>query len=302
MKILLAIDSSAQSEAVIKEASMRSWPPDSVVIVLTVVDLFALTSSVGYLEPFIKNENDAARAMVESVAKRLESQGIETAIQVVEGYPATSIVEQATIWNVDFVFVGSHGHGGLARLFLGSVAKEVVRSAPCSVEIVRDRAGKTANGARRILIATDGSQYSEAATRSVAQRCWPAGTEVRILSVAELMIPVSDPWFAAGAVIEEVREQNVKTAQQAIGAGVTTITEAGLPAEGFMLTGNPKARILDDAREWGADILVVGSHGRRGLTRMLMGSVSESIALHAECSVEVIRSRELSGDQNEVPK
>jgi nucleotide-binding universal stress UspA family protein len=211
MKILLAIDSSPQSEAVIQELSTRLWPPDSVVIVLTVVDLFALTSSVGYLEPFIKNENDAARAMVDSVAKRLESHGIETAIQVVEGYPAISIVEQAMKWNVDFVFVGSHGHGGFARLFLGSVAKAVVRSAPCSVEIVRDREGKpTPNGARRILIATDGSRHSEAATRSVAQRCWPAGTQVRILSVAELMIPVSDPWFAAGAVIEEVREQNVK--------------------------------------------------------------------------------------------
>jgi nucleotide-binding universal stress UspA family protein len=69
-----------------------------------------------------------------------------------------------------------------------------------------------------------------------------------------------------------------------------------------MLTGNPKARIPDDAKEWGADILVVGSHGRRGLTRLLMGSVSEAIALHAGCSVEVIRSSELPGKQNEVTK
>jgi nucleotide-binding universal stress UspA family protein len=303
MKILLAIDFSAPSEAVIQEVSMRLWPPDTVVIVLTVVDLFALTSSVGYLEPFVKNENDAARAMVEAVAERLESKGIETVIQVVEGYPAISIVEQATTWNVDFVFVGSHGHGGLARLFLGSVAKEVVRSAPCSVEIVRDSGEKPrTDGARRILIATDGSKHSETATQSVAQRSWPAATQVRILSVAELMIPLSDPWFVAGSVVEEVREQNVKTAQQAIATAVATITAAGLPAEGVMLTGNPKARILDEAREWGADILVVGSHGRRGLTRLLMGSVSEAIALHAGCSVEVIRSPEMPGKRVEVTK
>src|SRR4029453_1345813 len=245
MKILLAIDSSPHSEAVIQEVTMRLWPPDTIVIVLTVVDLFALTSYVGYLEPLITNENDAARAMVETVAKRLESKGIETIIQGVEGHPAASIVDQATIWNADMVFVGSHGHGGLARLFLGSVAKEVVRAAPCSVEIVRDRTEKPGTvGARRILIATDGSQHSETATKSVPQRSWPAGTQMRILSVAELNLPVSDPWFDAGAVIEEVREQNVKTAQQAIDTAVGTITAAGLPGEGVMLTGDPRARIL----------------------------------------------------------
>lgn len=303
MKILLAIDSSAQSEAVIQEVALRLWPPDTVVIVLTVVDLFALTSSVGYLEPFIANENEAARAMVETVAKRFESKGIETIIQVVEGSPAVSIVDQAKIWNADMVFVGSHGHGGLARLFLGSVAKEVVRAAPCSVEIVRDRIENPGTaGARRILIATDGSPYSETAAKSVAQRSWPAGTQVRIISVAELNLPVSDPWFNAGDVIEEVRAQNVKTAQQAIETAVGFINAAGLPCEGVMLTGYPKARILDDARDWGSEIVVVGSHGRRGLTRLLMGSVSEAIALHAECSVEVIRIPETATKQDAVTK
>ena len=60
MKILLAIDSSDFSEAVIKEVAARPWPADSLFVVLTVVDLFALTASIGYLEPFMKNENDAA--------------------------------------------------------------------------------------------------------------------------------------------------------------------------------------------------------------------------------------------------
>ena len=64
MKILLAIDSSALSEAVVSEVERRPWPPDTNVCVLTVIDLLALTSAVGYLEPFIKSENDAARALV----------------------------------------------------------------------------------------------------------------------------------------------------------------------------------------------------------------------------------------------
>jgi hypothetical protein len=78
MKVLLAIDSSEFSDPVIGEVASRPWPEGSIVFVLTVVDLFALTYSLGYLKPFIKNENEAARALVQSVADRLASSGIET--------------------------------------------------------------------------------------------------------------------------------------------------------------------------------------------------------------------------------
>ncbi|HSO75020.1 MAG TPA: hypothetical protein VLU47_09290, partial [Blastocatellia bacterium] len=78
MKVLLAIDSSEFSEPVISEIESRPWPPGSVVVVLTVVDLFALTYSLGYLKPFIKNESNGARALVQSVAERLAARGIET--------------------------------------------------------------------------------------------------------------------------------------------------------------------------------------------------------------------------------
>src|SRR6185295_13219478 len=108
MKVLLAIDSSEFSEPVIEECAARPWPTGSLVFVLTVVDLFALTYSLGYLKPFIKNENDAARALVQSVAERLASRGIETVTQVVEAHPAPCIVEQAANWDVDFIFLGSH--------------------------------------------------------------------------------------------------------------------------------------------------------------------------------------------------
>lgn len=297
MKILLAIDSSEFSEAVIKEVAARPWPAESVVFVLTVVDLFALTSSVGYLEPFMKNENDAARALVQSVAERLASLGIETVTQVVEGYPATSIVEQAKSWNVDFVFVGSHGHGGIARFFLGSIAKEVVRNAHCSVEIVRHVGSEERTTGKRVLLATDGSAYSEAAARSVAERPWPKGTEFKIVSVVEEMIPAMDPWYAAGEVIGRMLDENKKQCEEAVRSAYKLVASAGLAATTSVLAGSPKWRIIDDAKEWNADLVVLGSHGRRGLTRVLLGSVSEAVAMNAHCSVEVIRSPELQDKQ-----
>lgn len=295
MKILLAIDSSEFSETVIREIAERPWPPESVVFVLTVVDLFALTNSVGYLEPFIKKESDAARALVESAAEKLMSHGIEPVTQVVEGYPATSIVEQAKIWDADFVFVGSHGHGGVVRFFLGSIAKEVVRNAHCSVEIVRHPGIEAKAPGKRVLLATDGSAYSEAAARSISQRPWPKETQFRIVSVVEQIIPAMDPY--ATETVGLMIEQNKKQCEEAVRSAYKLVAGAGLAATTSVLAGSPKWRIIDDAKEWNADLVVLGSHGRRGLTRVLLGSVSEAVAMNAPCSVEVIRSPELLNNE-----
>ena len=305
MKVLLAIDSSALSEAVVSEVDRGPWPPDTNVCVLTVIDLLALTSAVGYLEPFIKSENDAAKALVHSVAERLVGRDLQTTAIAVEGYPGTSIVEEAVKWGADLVFVGSHGHSGFVRFLLGSIAKAVVQNAPCSVEIVRqsrhdknhpehDKAAALSN-ALRILLATDGSDYSAAAARSIATRPWASGSEVRIVSVVEQIVAAADPWYSAGAVSKRIREDNTKTSTEAVNAAEEIVAGAGMKMETAVLEGSPKRRIVEESKAWDADLIVVGSHGRRGLTRYLLGSVSEAVAMHAHCSVEVIRDRALLG-------
>jgi len=303
LKILLAIDSSPLSEAVICEVEARPWPGGTEVCVLTVIDLFALTYSVGYLEPFIKSEDHAARLLVQEVAERLARRDLQTTAQVVEGYPAASIVEEAEKYGADFAFVGSHGHGGFVRFLLGSVAKAVVDSAACSVEIVRHprdddehpdhhRAGQP-RGRMRILLATDGSEFSLSAARSIAERPWPDDTEFRIASVVERVIPAADPWYAAGAVAKRRNEVSAKNCEEAVSAAEQIVAQTGFKTETAVLDGNPKKRIVEDATEWGAHLVVLGSHGRRGLTRYLLGSVSEAVAMRAPCSVEVIRDRGL---------
>lgn len=305
MKVLLAIDSSELSEAVVSAVERRPWPPETVVCVLTVIDLLALTSAVGYLEPFIKSENEAAKSLVEKIAGRLAGRSLQTTTMAVEGYPGTSIVEQAEKWGADLVFVGSHGHSGFVRFLLGSIAKAVVQNAPCSVEIVRhprhdkdhpdhEKAAEPTGG-MRILLASDGSEFSAAAARSIAARPWPAGSEIRIVSVVEPIARAADPWYAAGAVAERVREDDIKRSQEAVNATQEIIASSGIKNETAILEGSPKRRIVEDSNAWGADLVVVGSHGRRGLTRYFLGSVSEAVAMHAHCSVEVIRDRALLG-------
>ena len=288
MKILVAIDSSPSSEVVVKEVAARPWPNDSVASVISVLDLFAFPSGIGGVGPVTDAEARAAEALVNDAAKRLSRDGVEVATAVTEGYPPTSIIAYAQEWDADFIIVGSHGHSGISRFLLGSVAQSVVRGAHCSVEIVRERGAEGRTG-MRILLATDGSEHSAGAARSVASRPWPRGTEVKVVCSVKVIVPAADPWFAVGDA-GPLLEEHSRQAREYLGASEKMMRDAGLKASSAVLTDGAKASIVDEARNWGADLVVLGSHGRHGLNRILMGSVSEAVAMHAPCSVDVIRA------------
>ncbi len=288
MKILLAMDFSPASEAALFAVACRPWPADSSVQVLHVVETAGIDD-----EEAVEELTHRGEAVVQGASERLRAEGLNAHVSVVRGDPKVVIAGCAGEMGADFIFVGSHEKSGLARILLGNVAKTVLREAACSVEIVRtvpppDRGMK-------ILLATDGSECSVAAVQSIAKRPWPSGTEVRILSVVELaltpMQAAFEPPFADAETMATLRETAMKHAQDSIATAEESLSAAGLSTEEdiSVLVDPVKQVILDDAVHWGADLVVVGSHGRRGFDRMLMGSVSEAVALHAMSSVEVIR-------------
>lgn len=244
-------------------------------------------------EAAIEELTKRTEALVKGASERLRAAGMAAEPSIVRDDPKDAIVECAKQMGAEFIFVGSHEKSGLARILLGSVAKTVVRNAACSVEVVR-LAPPPGRG-MKILLGTDGSECSALAVQSIAQRPWPAGTEVRILSVVELALTTMqaafEPPFADVATMEALRETAMKHAQNAIAEAGQALTAANLNTseEISVLVDPVKQIILDEAAQWGADLIVVGSHGRRGVDRMLMGSVSEGVAMHAPCSVEVIR-------------
>ncbi len=262
--------------------------------VLSAVGSVAAYSSVPDIGPLVNAETEVAKALVASAVDRFTSRGLEASWVVTEGNPRTAIVDYARAWVPDFVFIGSHGHGGLTRFFLGSVAKTVLRHVPCSVGILRPFAGdRLAKVGMKILLATDGSKYSETAVRSVAQRPWPKRTKIKLVSVIDTPDIVIDPLYGVAEVIDHADEIKKEMAQEALSAAGSILNSAGLKSAGVALVGDAKARIIDEAKEWGADLVVVGAQGRGGIDRILQGSVSEAVAIHAHCSVEVIRDRPL---------
>jgi nucleotide-binding universal stress UspA family protein len=144
--------------------------------------------------------------------------------------------------------------------------------------------------AMKVLLALDGSTASKNATRAVAERPWPEGTMVRVLSVAH-WIPPTTPFFNEVAVdYERLVREFLDAASEIAKRAADELEGAGLRVESAVRQGDPRVAIIDEATDWGANLIVMGSHGRTGIERWLMGSVAEYVVRHAQCSVEVVRA------------
>lgn len=145
----------------------------------------------------------------------------------------------------------------------------------------------------KILLAIDNSKFSEAALRMVVAQNRPQDTAVRVLHVVEPLAFVVPPEMAAGYTptpeLMELRKDQFKQSQELAAKEAGKLRDAGFQVETDVHEGDTREEIIDVAAEWHADLIVVGSQGRKGLDRFMLGSVSEFVARHARCSVEIVR-------------
>jgi hypothetical protein len=266
--ILVATDVSTYSENAVKEAILLAKQCSS--------RLFAVSVVITNLEfevtmpQVVEKEEKKAREHLESVKARASKEGVVCDIMVIHGdEPYQDIIRQALENRVDMIIVGRHGRTGLVRLMMGSVAAKVIGHAPCNVLVVSPIA---TTEFKNILIATDGSRYSEAAVREaigIAKRCNSHLVAVTVASSEVEVIPAKD---------------NIEQA-------IELASKEGVKAEGLTVFGKPYEAIIETAKQKGSDLIVVGSHGRRGVERLLMGSVTERVIGHTEVGVLVVKAR-----------
>ena len=142
----------------------------------------------------------------------------------------------------------------------------------------------------RILLATDGSEHARPALSALLERPWPNDTKVRVISVAETPLSLG-VYTGMGANYDQWGEASTKHAQDVVNFAVDRIREHGMPAEGLIRHVDARTEIVEEAAHWRADVVLLGSHGRTGVTRWLVGSVAEHVARHAPCTVEIVRTR-----------
>jgi len=306
MKILLAVDGSESSLGAVEEAARIPWPEGSVVRIVSVTDVpfptqqWAAPMPTGSYEEWERifeerSVENTARAM----ARFGEIAGAQTEMtaKTLKGDPKIAILDVAEHWGADLIVVGTHGYNALERLWLGSVSRALASNAKCSVEIARRRKLQDTGGkAMRILLAVDGSEFGDAAVEEIANRPWPPGSEVRVIYVIHLPFePGREVWALPESYYFKLEKAEREHAESAINRAIARLRESDTERETPLtltseaIVGHPTETIIETAKKWGADLVALGSHGYRGFTRFLLGSVSYAVAAHAPCSVEIVR-------------
>ena len=143
----------------------------------------------------------------------------------------------------------------------------------------------------KVLLAIDNSKFSEAAIQTLISQNQPKDTEVRVLHVIELY-PLYSASHQPGTELAVASEEHRHQAEALVARAARALRDAGFSqVTTAVAQGDPKVVVIDTAAAWNADLVMLGSHGRKGLARFPMGSVSEAVSRHAPCSVEVVRIR-----------
>jgi nucleotide-binding universal stress UspA family protein len=301
LRVLLATDGSEPAGLAVDLVSNIAWPDASQITVAHAVETAAgllggpwpglAMIETDEIEEAIRAE---AQRTVTEAGTRLKRPGLEVETVVLRGRAATAIVDRARGMHADVVVVGSRGHGTIESMLLGSVSAEVVDHAPSPVLVAR--------GSRieRIVLGWDGSSCAARAVELL--RTWPifSGSLVRVVSVADVKIPWWSGFPEAGTpqlipvyadAVNASRMQHEALAREM----TAQLQHSGLPAEAEQRDGDPATEILAAANDSEAVLIVMGTHGRTGLRRLVLGSVARNVLQHATCSVLIVRDGPMRG-------
>lgn len=146
----------------------------------------------------------------------------------------------------------------------------------------------------KVLLAIDEDSCSEEAVNEVGNRTWGEGTTVRVLhAVGKFVPPAQELWYDSGGDLEQARREIKDRSKQLTEQAADWLRGQGLSVETSVRDGEPGPAVVTEAKEWGADLVVIGSRGHTGLRRLLEGSVSHYVVDHAPCPVEVVHCKEI---------
>ncbi len=284
-KLLLPTDGSEFSEGAIREAVSLARRCSSKLFVVSVVETNPEYATIA--PELVEKAEKETRLHLEAVKDRAAKEGVECKIIARQGENTYRyIIEEAEKNNATMIIMGRRGRTGLKRLMMGSVTAKVIGHASCDVLVVPRAASLEF---RNIIVAVDGSRYSDAAALEaigIAKQC---GANLIVISV----VP-SETESPFDIVHSEMQKGLITDKEQALAEkyikSVKELAEKeGIKAAGLIYSGRPYEAIINAAKEKKADLIVVGSHGRTGLSRLLMGSVTERVIGLAECAVLVVK-------------
>lgn len=296
MKILLATDGSETAHAATDFLMGMPLPEGSAVTVMTVLKRLLREDEVAALEApqrraYQETRETAlaeAQALLDTEAQRLRSAGLATDTLICEGSAAEEIVRQTGEGGYNLVTVGSHGTHGARDFLLGRVSDRVFEYAPCSVLIVKPASDQAVSDQHlRLLLAYDDSPPARAAVELCAALPLPANSKLRAITVLpQIRMFRQDVHQQLSWVWQEKREK----AQMALQWVSGEIEWKNIEVSTEVIESEEVAKaILDQARDFDSDLLVIGNKSKHAFERFLLGSVTAKVAHHAPCSVLSVR-------------
>ena len=297
-KILVGVDFSEHSEAAITQALDIAGHTGAEVVLIhagvvpePAVDMSrTIGRDAGDWQKILRDRLEENRKTLSDLRERHDGRGVVISQMVIDDLPDAGISKAAEELDADLVVVGSRGNTGFTRILLGSVAERVVRHTQSHVMVARPDS-KARGGFKRILVPTDFSETAQQAFDVAAELLAPEGV-IEALHCWQLPPMAGGHYIPAPSaqVVSEMR-QDLGTRTEAAGErALAPLRERGISVEFRQMEAAPATAIVDAATTGKCDAIVMGSHGRRGLQRFLLGSLAETTVRYAPTSVVVVHA------------
>jgi len=279
-RVLVAFDGSDSSRNALTQAIGLAVREKAWVKVVAVVPPYEGDLDLTGVKDVDEALRGPAKKLLAEAVNIASAQGVSVITNIEEGEAYERIVDVADAENCDIIVMGRRGHHRIERALVGSVTARVIGHTHRDVLVVpRD----TAVRFDKVLLAVDGSKFSEPAVDHAIALAAETGAALSAVSVAV----VNDEFYAEAP---DVADGLVKKARAVVDAVREKAGAKGVKVETSVREGEAYEEIVDTATKSGAGLIIMGSHGRTGLKRLLMGSVTEKVIGHAPCPVLVARS------------
>jgi nucleotide-binding universal stress UspA family protein len=283
--IVVGYDESPSSKAALKEISLRVKRDAGSIYLVHAV--YFDQEEFAILPAQVEKRFEVGTHVCLEAKKNLQSEfGLNGNVEsiICEGEPPNVIVDVAQGKKADLIALGTYGRKGLKRLLMGSVTSQVVLNASCDVLVVKKPCADCAGTYRSLLVPFDGSESSKKALGRACDLSKSDGSELSVLYVIPRYEEMMD-FFKTDTVKKSLYQE----AEKIVDAAKKLAVGQGVQIKALVQEGHADVKITEIADKMKHDLIVVGTHGWRGVNRAIMGSTAERIIAHAPCPVLIAK-------------
>jgi nucleotide-binding universal stress UspA family protein len=281
--LIVGFDDSQSSKAALVEASNRIRKHGGKLIMVHAV--YFDTEEYGIApEQLEKRLKIGEKACIQSKEMISAEFGIEVQSLLCEGDPPDVILDIAHGKRADLIVLGTYGRRGMKRLLMGSVTSRIIVDAPTDVLVVKKPCTECTGEYVNILVPYDGSDFSKRALTRACQMAKEDGSTVSVLYVIPRYEEMVN-FFKTDAI----RKSLLHEADKITAAAKEFAAQQGAMVKTLVAEGHASDRIVEISKEQNHDLIVMGSHGYRGVNKAIMGSTTERVILDASCPILIVR-------------